>query len=105
MFNRMIDSKTAGSIGDAVRDLRGNMSKLGLGFNIKQLYQVYDGIFKIGGLITRKPDGTSAFTLKNVVDAARFVASDLGHFGTGISMCESLNYTYGINDMDTNQLA
>jgi hypothetical protein len=47
IFNRIIDAKEAGDVGDAIRDIRGKASKLGLAFNIKQLYQVEDGIFKI----------------------------------------------------------
>jgi hypothetical protein len=55
--------------------------------------------------MTRKPDCTSAFTPENVRKAGSFVIKDLAHFGTSVSMCEAFNYTYGINDMDTNQLA
>lgn len=78
-------------------------SKLILAFNPLQLYQAIDGMWKDISLVIRKPDGTQAFTSKNMRDGFMWAYSDLTHnWGDKKSLGQILNEQYGINDMDMN---
>ena len=78
-------------------------SALALGFSPKQfLYQTIQGIWNDISLIIRKPDGTNAFSLKNMVRAARIVYKELFNVGDKPSVMKLLNELYGVNDMDMN---
>lgn len=77
-------------------------SKLALAFSPKQLYQHIEGIWKDISLIYRKPDGTEAFTFKNMKDAWLYAYSEMFHYGNGRSKAELINEFYALNDMDVN---
>ncbi len=78
-------------------------STLVLGFSpVQFLYQSIQGIWNDISLIIRKPDGTDAFTLSNMLHAAKIVYSDLAHIGDKPSIVELFNRLYGVNDMDMN---
>lgn len=68
-------------------------------------YQMVEHIWKSISLIIRKPDGTDAFTLKNMWNSLKSVYRQLGHFSDEPSQLQLINETYGINDMDSRQLA
>ena len=79
-------------------------SFLALAFSpIQFTYQSLEGIWKDCSLIIRKPDGTNAFTTKNMWESAKAVYSDLKHYSDKPTKCQLINETYGINDMDANQ--
>lgn len=77
-------------------------SKLALAFSPVQLYQHIEGIWKDLSLVFRKPDGTSAFTLKNMTDSWLTAYSEMFHYGNGRSKSELINEFYALNDMDVN---
>lgn len=88
---------------EAINKLKGLASTLVLGFSpVQFLYQSIQGIWNDISLIIRKPDGTDAFTLSNMLQAAKIVYADLAHYGDRPSLIESLNRVYGVNDMDMN---
>lgn len=72
---------------------------------VQGLYQSIQGIWQDISLVIRKPDGTQAFTLANMYDAAKTVYGDLFHFSDKPTKCQLLNEMYGINDMDMNTYA
>ena len=79
-------------------------SRLALAFNPKQMYQFIDGIWKDIMLFTKDYKGGlgGSFNKDNLVSAWEFAMKDLGHFGDKLSLQESLNMQYGMNDMDMN---
>lgn len=78
-------------------------SKLCLSFSPVQFpYQMLDGIWKDSSLILRKPDGTMAFSAKNMKDAYMSAIKDIVHVGNQKTKCQLLNEFYGLNDMDMN---
>lgn len=78
-------------------------SKLVLGLSpVQAIYQTIQGIWQDISLIIRKPDGTDAFTLSNMLQAAKIVYSDLKHLGDEPTLVEQFNRLYGVNDMDMN---
>lgn len=79
-------------------------SRLALAFNPKQMYQFIDGIWKDIMLFTKDYKGGlgGQFSKDNLVSAWEFAMKDLGHFGDKLSLQESLNMQYGMNDMDMN---
>lgn len=90
------------------KDITDNMmkwsSRLALAFNPKQMYQFIDGIWKDIMLFTKdyKGDMGNIFTKDNLISAWKFAMKDLGHFGDKLSLQQSLNMQYGMNDMDMN---
>lgn len=85
----------------AANKLMSVASKMALGFNPVQLYQNIEHLFKSISLVIRKPDGTDAFTLKNMTESIMYTYQDLARFGNGKSKSELLNELYAFNDMDT----
>ena len=69
---------------------------------VQALYQTIQGLWQDISLIIRKPDGTHAFTLKNMYDAAKEVYKDLMHFSDKPTKCQLINEWLGVNDMDMN---
>lgn len=110
-----VKSKVKGqSISDPkYRDLEGAVGKvrqvasfMSLAFSPLQFtYQMVEHIWKSIGLIIRKPDGTNAFTAKNMWASLKSVYTQLGHFSDEPSQLQLINETYGINDMDSKQFA
>lgn len=81
-------------------------SLVALGFSPIQWFgQRLDGLWKDIQFIIRKPDGTNAFTLKNMISAYKEVNKDLFHYSDKPTKCQLINELYGINDMDMNQYA
>lgn len=72
---------------------------------VQGLYQTIQGFWNDISLIIRKPDGTQAFTLKNMLHAAKIVYSDMLHYSDKPTKCQLINEMYGINDMDINTYA
>ena len=68
-------------------------------------YQMVENIWKAASLVIRKPDGTDAFTAKNMFTSLKSVYRQLRHFSDEPSQLQLLNETYGINDMDSRQFA
>lgn len=90
----------------AVGKVRKVASFMSLAFSPLQLtYQMVEHIWKSIGLIIRKPDGTDAFSAKNMFKSLKSVYRQLGHFSDEPSQLQLLNETYGINDMDSQQFA
>lgn len=77
-------------------------SRLSLAFNPKQAYQFIDGLWKDIMLFIKQPDGTLAFSKENLTAAWKFAMSDLFHIGDKLSLQQTLNMQYGMNDMDMN---
>lgn len=81
-------------------------SKLALGFSpVQFFYQSIQGIWNDISLIIRKPDGTDAFTLSNMLSAAKIVYKELCNpqaYTDKPTLIEQFNRLYGINDMDMN---
>lgn len=72
---------------------------------VQSLYQLIQGLWVDVSLIWRKPDGTAAFTFKNMYNAAKIVYRDMFHFTDEPTKCQLLNELWGINDMDMNTYA
>jgi hypothetical protein len=68
-------------------------------------YQMVESIWKAISLVIRKPDGTNAFSLKNMWKSYKSVYRQLCHYSDEPSELQLLNETYGINDMDSKQFA
>ena len=64
-------------------------------------YQMVEHLWKSLSLIIRKPDGTDAFSARNMFTSLKHVYKQLGHFSDDPSELQLLNETYGINDMDS----
>jgi hypothetical protein len=63
-------------------------SFLALAFSpVQGLYQTIQGLWQDISLIIRKPDGTQAFTLKNMYDAAKIVYKDMFHYSDKPTKC------------------
>lgn len=81
-------------------------SVLALGLSPLQFtYQTIEGIWKACALIWKKPDGTEAFTCKNMWEAFKSAYQDLAYYKDRPSKGMQINEMYGINDMDSNQFA
>jgi hypothetical protein len=90
----------------AVGKVRQVASFMSLAFSPLQFtYQMVEHIWKSIGLVIRKPDGTDAFTTKNMFKSLKHVYRQLTHFSDDPSELQLLNETYGINDMDSKQFA
>ena len=90
----------------AVGKVRQVASFMSLAFSPVQFtYQMVEHIWKSIGLVIRKPDGTDAFTAKNMFTSLKHVYRQLTHFSDDPSELQLLNETYGINDMDSKQFA
>lgn len=90
----------------AVGKVRKVASFLSLAFSPLQFtYQTVESWWKAISLIIRKPDGTDAFTAKNMWNSFKSVYRQLTHFSDKPSQLQLLNETYGINDMDSQQFA
>lgn len=110
-----VKSKVKGqSINDPkYRDLEGAVGKvrqvasfMSLAFSPLQFtYQMVEHIWKSIGLVIRKPDGTDAFTARNMFTSLKHVYKQLCHYSDDPSELQLLNETYGINDMDSKQFA
>lgn len=81
-------------------------SKLVLGLSpVQAIYQTIQGIWQDISLIIRKPDGTDAFTLSNMLEAAKIVYGELTNpqaYTDKPTIIEEFNRLYGVNDMDMN---
>ena len=90
----------------AVGKVRKVASFMSLAFSpIQFTYQMVEHLWKSIGLIIRKPDGTNAFSARNMFNSLKHVYKQLGHFSDEPSELQLLNETYGINDMDSQQFA
>lgn len=90
----------------AVGKVRQVASFMSLAFSPLQFtYQMVEHIWKSIGLVIRKPDGTDAFTAKNMFTSLKHVYRQLCHYSDDPSELQLLNETYGINDMDSKQFA
>ena len=90
----------------AVGKVRHVASFMSLAFSPLQFsYQMVEHIWKSISLVIRKPDGTDAFTAKNMFKSLKSVYRQLAHFSDDPSELQLLNETYGINDMDSKQFA
>lgn len=90
----------------ATSKIKSAASLVALGFSPVQWFgQTIDGLWKDIQFIIRKPDGTNAFTVKNMVSAYKDVSKDLFHYSDKPTKCQLINELYGINDMDMNQYA
>lgn len=72
---------------------------------VQGMYQTIQGLWQDISLIIRKPDGTNAFTIKNMYEAAKEVYKDLFHYHTAPTKCQLINEWLGVNDMDMNLYA
>ena len=68
-------------------------------------YQMLEGIWKDCKLIITKPDGTEAFTFKNMKKAASLVYKEMFHYSDKLTVPQAINAFYGINDMDAASFA
>lgn len=94
------------SLEGAVGKVRKAASFMSLAFSPLQFtYQMVENIWKSIGLVIRKPDGTNAFSAKNMFNSLKHVYKQLTHFSDDPSELQLLNETYGINDMDSQQFA
>lgn len=90
----------------AVGKVRKAASFMSLAFSPLQFtYQMVEHIWKSIGLVIRKPDGTDAFTAKNMFKSLKSVYRQLRHFSDTPLQLQLINETYGINDMDSQQFA
>lgn len=69
---------------------------------VQGAYQTIQGLWQDISLIIRKPDGSQAFTFKNMWDAAKEVYKDLFHYSDKPTKCQLINEWLGVNDMDMN---
>ena len=102
ILNKPLDSSKYDSLNGYREMLMSITSKLALAFSPAQLYQHIEGFWKDLSLVFRKPDGTSAFSLKNMLDAWISAYAEMFHYGNGKSKMELINEYYALNDMDVN---
>lgn len=82
------------------------VSWMALAFSPVQFsYQLLEGIWKDCKLIITKPDGTEAFTFKNMKKAASLVYKEMFHYSDKLTVLQGINAFYGINDMDAASFA
>ena len=94
---------TAKGTEQTLSKIRQVASFLSLAFSpVQGLYQTLQGLWQDISLIIRKPDGTQAFTWKNMLEAGKVVYADMMHFHDTPTKCQLINELYGINDMDMN---
>ena len=104
--NQSINDPKYRKLEGAVGKVRKVASFMSLAFSPLQFtYQMVEHIWKSIGLVIRKPDGTDAFTARNMFQSLKSVYKQLGHFSDEPSQLQLLNETYGINDMDSQQFA
>ena len=104
--NQSINDPKYRQLEGAVGKVRKVASFMSLAFSPLQFtYQMVEHLWKSLGLIIRKPDGTDAFTAKNMFKSLKHVYRQLTHFSDEPSELQLLNETYGINDMDSQQFA
>ena len=90
----------------AVGKVRQVASFMSLAFSPVQFtYQMVEHLWKSLSLVIRKPDGTDAFSAKNMFTSLKHVYRQLGHFSDDPSELQLINEAYGINDMDSRQFA
>jgi len=65
-------------------------------------YQPLQGLWTDISLIIRKPDGKESFTFNHFLNSIKIVGKDLFHYSNKPTLCQLLNETYGLNDMDMN---
>jgi len=86
--------------------LQSAVSWMALAFSPAQFtYQTLEGIWKDCKLILTKPDGSQAFTIKNMKTAAGIVYRELFHYSDKATVPQGINAFYGINDMDAASFA
>ena len=89
-----------------VRSLKGFASKMTLALApVQVIYQPLQGLWQSISLWIRRPDGSHAFTAANLAKAYKIAYKDLAHFSENPSLCQLLNQTFGLNDMDINDYA
>ena len=72
---------------------------------VQAIYQPLQGLWQSISLWIRRPDGSHAFTAAHLAKAYKIAYSDLAHFSENPSLCQLLNQTFGLNDMDINDYA
>lgn len=72
---------------------------------VQSIYQTMQALWQDISLVIRKPDGTNAFTLQNMVDSAKEVYKDLFHYSSEPTKCQLINEWLSVNDMDMNLYA
>lgn len=83
--------------------LKSAASKMTLAFApVQMFYQPLQGLWQDISLMIRKPDGKDSFTFQHFVKATKLVYGDLFHTSNKPTLCQLINETYGINDMDMN---
>lgn len=103
IFNRSIVEEKWKKHTEITKAVMSAASRLCLNFSLIQSpYQLLDGIWKNISLVYRKPDGSDAFSAKNIKSAYLSVIKDMVHFGNSRTKCQLLNEYYALNDMDTN---
>ena len=104
--NQSINDPKLREVEAIVGKARKAASFMSLAFSpIQFSYQMVESIWKAASLIIRKPDGTNAFSAKNMYRSLKSVYKQLGHYSDDPSDLQLLNETYGINDMDSKQFA
>lgn len=104
--NQSINDPKLREVEAIVGKARKAASFMALAFSPVQFsYQMVENLWKAASLIIRKPDGTNAFSAKNMFKSLKSVYRQLGHFSDDPSELQLLNETYGINDMDSRQFA
>lgn len=104
IFNRSIVNPKLKEANKILQYIRNAASRLTLAFSpVQMFYQPLQGFWQTISLIARKPNGTQAFSIKNVIKAYKLVYADLFNFSGKPTLISRLNELYGINDMDMNQ--
>ena len=104
--NQSINDPKLREVEAIVGKARKAASFMSLAFSpIQFSYQMVESIWKAASLIIRKPDGTNAFSAKNMYRSLKSVYKQLGHYSDDPSDLQLLNEIYGINDMDSKQFA
>ena len=87
-----------------VKDLQQIASFMALAFApVQATGQTLNGLFT--SLKLHWTSDREIFSKEHLISSYKEVGSDLVHFGTKPTLCEALNKTYGINDMDMNTYA
>ena len=87
---------------EVLKTVKKAASFMTLGFSVRQLYQFIQHAWQDISLVIRKPDGTYAFSPKNMMSAIKIVYADLLHYSDTPTKVQLINELYGVNDMDMN---
>lgn len=100
------NSDTAKGVRETSSRIRQAASFMALAFRpVQWIGQKLQGLWNDISLIIRKPDGTQAFTFKNMKDAFVEVEKEMMHFSDDPTKLQLMNEWMGVNDMDMNLYA